>query len=107
MQVYMDGFDISCEVFAELLQMIQNVLLIRESEDTMLMILKEIYGTMGITPDSQVVQQILPVDTMDGPRPRTYVGLPSLPQAVGMDPTAPPSDNVSVGPPPIGGFVRH
>lgn len=63
---------------------------------------------MGITPDSQVVQQILPVDTLDGPaHPPQYVGLPTLSQAVGMDPTAPPSDNVSVGPPPMGGFVRH
>lgn len=34
----------------------------RESEDTMLLILKEIYGQMGIAPDSQVPQPILPFD---------------------------------------------
>jgi hypothetical protein len=39
-----------------------TILFFRESEDTILMVLKELYQTMGISPDSQVAQQILPFD---------------------------------------------
>lgn len=78
----------------------------------MLMILKEIYATMGITPDNQVAQQILPFDMgdkIDGPpigHPH-YVPLTAPQEPVGMDPTAPPSDSISVGPPPVSGFRRN
>ncbi|KAG8273152.1 S23-interacting protein [Homalodisca vitripennis] len=73
----------------------------------MLMMLKEIYSTMDISPDSQVVQQILPFEVPDSVEPQ-YVPLAagSSSASVGMDPTAPISDNVNIGPPPISGFVR-
>lgn len=83
-----------------------------ESEDTMLMILKEIYRTMGITPDNQVAHQILPfdmgdrVDGLSSDHPQ-YVPLTAPQQSIGMDPTAPPCDSISVGPPPTTGFRRN
>lgn len=81
----------------------------RESEDTMLMMLKEMYATMGVSPDSQVVQQILPFELPDGlSNHPQYVSLPSASsEGFGMDPTAPVSDNVHVGPPPTAGFFRQ
>lgn len=62
---------------------------------------------MGISPDSQVVHQILPFDIPDGTENApAYVPLEPLTSGVGMDPTAPISDNINVGPPPKLGFVR-
>jgi len=81
------------ESFNEYLFALSSHVCYWESEDTMLMMLKEIYGTMGLSPDTQVMQQILPFE-----EPGHYSG--------GMDPTAPPSDNLCVGPPPVMGFVR-
>ncbi|XP_075223476.1 SEC23-interacting protein-like isoform X2 [Lycorma delicatula] len=84
-----------------------------ESEDTMLMMLKEIYASTGITPDNQVPQQILPFDMndkVDNPLPemhQQYIPLTASSQPVGMDPTAPPSDSFAVGPPPTTGFRRN
>lgn len=87
-----------------------------ESEDTLLMILKEVYHSVGVTPDSQVPQQILPFDTGDSgsstnvynPAPSTpnFVSLTPSDHVMGMDPTAPISENLSMGPPPLSGFVR-
>ncbi|XP_049864608.1 phospholipase DDHD2 isoform X1 [Schistocerca gregaria] len=128
-----------------------------ESEDTILMILKEIYATMGVPPDSHSIQQNIPIDRepktntdpdiynelsyFDGPEPPTgsassasgtstsfstpnpshpgglqlqvssHPIYPSTQQneperTVGMDPTAPLTENKNLGPPPISGFVR-
>lgn len=80
------------------------------------MILKEVYDSIGVTPDSQVQQQILPFETSDAgssvnvnnpsPPVQHFVSLNTPDNTFGMDPTAPISDNVSVGPPPLSGFVR-
>lgn len=82
-----------------------------ESEDTMLMILKEIYGSMGIQTDAQLPQQTLSIER---PPPTSYISSsPSgsvrsesttLP-VLGMDPTVPVFTK-PVGPPPTTGFVR-
>lgn len=50
------------ETFNQYISAIRSHLVYWESEDTVLMILKEIYGLMGIAPDSQVSQPILPFD---------------------------------------------
>ncbi|XP_068081170.1 phospholipase DDHD2 isoform X2 [Anabrus simplex] len=111
-----------------------------ESEDTMLMILKEIYSAMGISADSNVPQSNSSYEkvassssysqpyqdslVLTGPSMSSFVGdeshhstrtLPSYSQSpvpsssqpiLGMDPTAPPSENKHLGPPPVAGFVR-
>ncbi|XP_046489225.1 SEC23-interacting protein isoform X1 [Neodiprion pinetum] len=96
-----------------------------ESEDTMLMMLKEIYGSMGIQSDAQLPQQTLtieraPLSTVVMPRANqpAYTSNPgtsavaessfdgkSTPVVMGMDPTAPISER-PVGPPPTTGFLR-
>ncbi|XP_014485037.1 PREDICTED: uncharacterized protein LOC106749771 isoform X2 [Dinoponera quadriceps] len=83
-----------------------------ESEDTMLLILKEMYGSMGIQTDAQLPQQTMSIERAS-PSPslnlaalspsRSNVGTPS--PVMGVDPTVPIS-NKSVGPPPKAGFVR-
>jgi len=146
----------------------------RESEDTMLMILKEVYSTVGITADNHVLQQNIPADLStsgipsysavsvdadisrvsdsDAGNKETELGgcqsdfvvssrVASSPVTtysvdvsssassltapseivastlvsnnassghflVGMDPTAPLSENKNLGPPPMTGFVR-
>nr|CAD7198841.1 unnamed protein product [Timema douglasi] len=133
----------------------------RESEDTMLMILKEVYSLLGISADTHVQHQHSPAErdssnflqplhsdslligsptlspVFDSPQvsSRPLVATlpvsnhnsssgfdpPSLSQGVhlashsapalnqpplGMDPTAPPSDIINVGPPPVSGFLR-
>lgn len=80
------------------------------------MILKEVYDSIGVTPDSQVPQQILPFETPDAggsvsvnnPSPcvPNFVSLSTPNNIFGMDPTAPISENISVAPPPLSGFVR-
>ncbi|XP_039282161.1 SEC23-interacting protein [Nilaparvata lugens] len=96
------------ESFNEYLFALSSHVCYWESEDTMLMILKEIYATMEITPDNQVLQQILPFET--GERSDAASGGHYLPpvagRPIGMDPTAPPADNPNIGPPPMSGFVR-
>ncbi|XP_011155044.1 SEC23-interacting protein isoform X2 [Harpegnathos saltator] len=84
-----------------------------ESEDTMLLILKEMYGAMGIQTDAQLPQQTMSVERMS-PSPSmslaalspsgSNVGTPSL--VMGIDPTVPIS-NKPVGPPPKAGFVNR
>ncbi|XP_012268843.2 SEC23-interacting protein-like isoform X1 [Athalia rosae] len=97
-----------------------------ESEDTMLLILKEIYGSMGIQSDAQLPQQTLTIERASSPSPlmnrantSTYSptfpspgvsaaridGKSPAPFIMGMDPTAPISDR-PVGPPPTSGFMR-
>ncbi|XP_008214633.1 SEC23-interacting protein isoform X2 [Nasonia vitripennis] len=81
-----------------------------ESEDTMLLILKEIYGSMGIQTDAQLPQQTLSIERVSTPSisaSPSNVTSPTAaaPMYVGMDPTAPISAK-PVGPPPTVGFVR-
>ncbi|KAK7866472.1 hypothetical protein R5R35_014340 [Gryllus longicercus] len=134
-----------------------------ESEDTMLMILKEVYNAMGISADSNVhptnatyerrhsgsattpdlpsyqdslfatpsssISQFVGENTdnrldqqtavvssessgkVSPSTPQTVnqslgVGSSNRPTSLGMDPTAPPSENKNIGPPPISGFMR-
>ncbi|XP_012230482.1 uncharacterized protein [Linepithema humile] len=83
-----------------------------ESEDTMLLILKEIYGSRGIQTDAQLPQQTMSIERVS-PSPSLYsalsvsnsnVGTPSVPVAMGIDPTMPMTGK-PVGPPPKTGFV--
>lgn len=78
-----------------------------ESEDTMLLILKEIYGSMNVQPDNQIPQQTMTIERPP-PSPK-HARAPAVPRnqgKVGMDPTAPIAQNASLGPPPTSGFVR-
>ncbi|KOX76153.1 SEC23-interacting protein [Melipona quadrifasciata] len=79
-----------------------------ESEDTMLMILKEIYGSTGVQADAQLPQQTLCVERMS-PSPSLSSSSKndgaSSTMRVGMDPTTPISER-SIGPPPKSGFVK-
>lgn len=75
----------------------------RESEDTMLMILKEIYGSTGVQADAQLPQQTLCVERMS-PSP-SLSSSSKHDGAYGMDPTAPISER-PIGPPPKSGFVK-
>ncbi|XP_012139228.2 uncharacterized protein LOC100879519 isoform X2 [Megachile rotundata] len=83
-----------------------------ESEDTMLMILKEIYGSAGIQTDAQLPQQTLTIEraspamSMISSTPSTTkCEVRSSVPVMGVDPTAPISEK-AVGPPPKTGFVR-
>lgn len=71
-----------------------------ESEDSILMILKEIYSSMSIQPDSKIPQQTM---TIERPpvSPKSYKN-----KAIGVDPTYPISQNPNLPPPPMTGFVR-
>ncbi|XP_018322614.1 phospholipase DDHD2 isoform X4 [Agrilus planipennis] len=84
------------------------------SEDTMLLILKEIYGSMNISTDSQIPQQTMTIERTT-PQPQTQKAAtvtngnrsnPSPSAPIGMDPTAPIASNINIGPPPISGFVK-
>ncbi|PNF41924.1 Phospholipase DDHD2 [Cryptotermes secundus] len=164
------------ESFNEYLFVLKTHVCYWESEDTMLMILKEVYSTMGISADNEVLQQNMPatfpvsssssysntlpdasgpglshhvaenketglrgvqpdcsfmsshidsspvttyavdlqssaamVTPSSGPTassilPSTSVS--SYQPRMGMDPTAPPTENKNLGPPPTSGFVR-
>ncbi|XP_073996179.1 uncharacterized protein isoform X2 [Rhodnius prolixus] len=50
------------ETFNQYISAVRSHVVYWESEDTMLLILKELYATIGISPDSQVPQPILPFD---------------------------------------------
>ncbi|XP_033194388.2 uncharacterized protein LOC117159022 isoform X2 [Bombus vancouverensis nearcticus] len=80
-----------------------------ESEDTMLMILKEIYGSDGIQTDAQLPQQTLCVERLS-PSPTLSSsskcdGIPPMARVIGMNPTTPISEK-PVSPPPKSGFVK-
>ncbi|XP_011297093.1 phospholipase DDHD2 isoform X2 [Fopius arisanus] len=91
-----------------------------ESEDTMLLILKEMYGANGIQTDAQLPQQTMTIERPAADSPSFFspgpsggvstpdaFGLPSTTMGapMGVDPTAPMSHR-PVGPPPTSGFVR-
>ena len=73
----------------------------RESEDTMLLILKEIYSSMGISVDSQIPQQTMTIER-SSPSP-VDAGPRSLQMA---NPLRPMVYNPNQGPPPTAGFIR-
>ncbi|XP_017877107.1 SEC23-interacting protein-like isoform X2 [Ceratina calcarata] len=82
-----------------------------ESEDTMLMILKEIYGSVGIQTDAQLPQQTLSIERVS-PSPSLVSSsskcddrIPVATSVMGVDPTAPMSDKL-IGPPPKSGFIK-
>ncbi|CAL1673935.1 unnamed protein product [Lasius platythorax] len=81
-----------------------------ESEDTMLLILKEIYGSKGIQTDTQLPQQTMSIERMSpSPSLNLAVALSNNESnvetsAMGIDPTVPISSR-PVGPPPKTGFV--
>lgn len=62
----------------------------RTSRDTMLLVLKEIYGDMGIYTDNQIPQTILPFDITDGESSEEYYN-----QSSSRDPTLPMNENVN------------
>ncbi|KAF7993119.1 hypothetical protein HCN44_005900 [Aphidius gifuensis] len=93
-----------------------------ESEDTMLMILKEIYGSNGIQADAQLPQQTMTIERQSFPSqstafiPATSAGSITTTTdgattsslntpLINNDPTT-PIINKPVGPPPLAGFVR-
>lgn len=76
-----------------------------ESEDTMLMILKEIYGSMGVKSDSQIPQQTMTIERPP-PSPKQSRAATQRDEKFGMDPTVPISQNIDLGPPPTSGFFR-
>ncbi len=100
---------------------------IRESEDTVLLILKEIYGLMGLAPTRQVTSpQRPPLATfprhplaaspqIPSPqqRPAYVPSTKPVPQPgmgmtppMGTSPARPPTGGGMVGPPPRFGFVK-
>ncbi|XP_065224532.1 phospholipase DDHD2 isoform X2 [Planococcus citri] len=89
------------EYFNEYLFALASHLCYWTSRDTMLLVLKEIYGDMGIFTDNQVPQTILPFDITDGETSsegssRSFI----------RDPTLPMSESINLGPPPKAGFMR-
>ncbi|XP_018399338.1 PREDICTED: phospholipase DDHD2 isoform X2 [Cyphomyrmex costatus] len=82
-----------------------------ESEDTMLLILKEIYGSKGIQTDAQLPQQSMSIERVS-PSPSLNLATALSPSnsnmetslVMGVDPTVPMSSK-PVGPPPKTGFV--
>lgn len=72
----------------------------------MLMILKEIYGSMGIQTDAQLPQQSLSIERVATPSFSTNNSNVASPTTnYGMDPTVPIGSS-PVGPPPVSGFVK-
>ena len=73
----------------------------------MLMILKEIYGSMGIQTDTQLPQQTLSIERVSTPSISASPSTVTSPTSAtyGVDPTAPIAAK-PVGPPPTTGFVR-
>lgn len=79
-----------------------------ESEDSMLLMLKEIYGSMDITPDNQIPQQTMTIERPpSSPKSsRIMQNGAAVNQQLGIDPTMPMMASSSIGPPPTSGFVR-
>ncbi|XP_008200242.1 phospholipase DDHD2 [Tribolium castaneum] len=76
-----------------------------ESEDTMLLILKEIYSSMNISTDDKIPQQTMTIERPP-PSPKSQRPGAVQPDAFGMDPTAPMQRAANLGPPPMTGFVK-
>ena len=75
----------------------------RTSRDSMLLVLKEIYGDMGVLTDNQLPQTILPFDiTSDNQRSKD----PSRDPTPVSSASSPAEQSVPLGPPPTFGFVK-
>lgn len=92
------------EFFNEYLFALTSHVCYWESEDTILLILKEIYSSMNISTDDKIPQQSM---TIERPlsSPKTSISTTND-IAFGMDPTAPPQHSSILAPPPISGFVK-
>ncbi|KAJ8923521.1 hypothetical protein NQ315_010099 [Exocentrus adspersus] len=76
-----------------------------ESEDSILLILKEIYSSMGFSSDSQIPQQTMTIErNTPSPTPQTLNSTTS--PTVSVDPTRPIQVTSNLQPPPTTGFVR-
>lgn len=93
------------EIFNEYIFAMSSHVCYWESEDTMLMILKEIYGSMDIKPDNQIPQQTMTIERPPS-SPKPVRTIAKSDEKLGVDPTAPMLQNVNIGPPPTSGFVR-
>ncbi|XP_022914936.2 triacylglycerol hydrolase DDHD2 [Onthophagus taurus] len=97
------------EFFNEYIFTLSSHLCYWESEDTILMMLKEIYGTLNISPDNQIPQQTMTIERPpSSPQSaRSYVTSTTVNNSqLGVNPTLPMNKNADIGPPPVSGFVR-
>ncbi|XP_020283226.1 SEC23-interacting protein-like isoform X2 [Pseudomyrmex gracilis] len=83
-----------------------------ESEDTMLLILKEIYGSRGIQTDAQLPQQTMSIERISPSPSSNLLGTlspvrnsASTSSHAWTDPTVPTGFNKPIGPPPTTGFI--
>lgn len=94
------------EIFNEYLFALTSHVGYWDSEDTVLLILKEIYSHMNIAADDKIPQQSMVIER---PIPTPEWKIPTKSQnerVIGMDPTAPLQKDVQLGPPPISGFMK-
>ncbi|CAH1183000.1 unnamed protein product [Ceutorhynchus assimilis] len=75
-----------------------------ESEDTILMILKEIYTSMNIQTDNKIPQQTMAIE-IPLPSPKFEKQSPGT-SDIRMDPTYPITADSNISPPPTAGFIR-
>ncbi|KAK9723089.1 DDHD domain [Popillia japonica] len=93
------------EFFNEYLFALSSHVCYWDSEDTVLMIVKEIYNLLNIAPDSQIPQQTMTIERPIASRtPETGANQEIR---MGVDPTMPIRRDASVGPPPLSGFVKN
>lgn len=67
-----------------------------------MLILKEIYSLLNVSPDCQIPQQTMTIET-----PLPLPGTSDQHSRMGVDPTMPIRRDTSVGPPPLTGFVKQ
>ncbi|KAJ3640114.1 hypothetical protein Zmor_003430 [Zophobas morio] len=95
------------EFFNEYLFALTSHVCYWESEDTMLLILKEIYSNMNVTADDKIPQQTMSIERPPpSPKSLRAENYNHTNDVTGMDPTAPIQRNVNLGPPPMTGFVK-
>ncbi|GJQ67816.1 hypothetical protein Trydic_g21102 [Trypoxylus dichotomus] len=75
-----------------------------ESEDTVLLVIKEIYNLVNVSPDSQIPQQTM---TIERPVSSRTPDFSSQANRMGVDPTMAGKKDTNVGPPPLSGFVKN
>lgn len=76
-----------------------------ESEDTILLMLKEIYSSMGFSTDNQIPQQTMTIERPSS-SPSSSISNLATSGMVGIDPTRLIQVDSSLQPPPTTGFVR-
>lgn len=95
------------EIFNEYIFAMRSHTCYWESEDTILLVLKEIYSQMSISADDKIPQQSMTIERPTPPSSEFKLPLRKANDGeVGMDPTAPLQQNVQLGPPPISGFMK-